>query len=54
MASRIFLGALRPMQDKINSDMWLYYLAYGTRIEKGSSRAIIAKGNIIEGIEAKE
>jgi len=34
--------------------MWKYYLLNDNRIENGSPRAIIAKGNIIEGIEAKE
>jgi len=49
MASIIFLGSLKPHQEK--SSEWDYYNNDGF---DNTWCAIIAKGNIIEGIEAKE
>jgi len=51
MASLIFLGNLKPFQKKIPdlNRSWGIWLDNPTGYE-----AIIAKGNIIEGIEAKE
>lgn len=50
MASRIWLGALYPAQLKMDETRWesnlKTYRGYG-------AQAVIAKGNIIEGIEAK-
>ena len=52
MASLIFLGNLKPKQKKLpyldgSWGIWLNGPCFGYE-------AIIAKGNIIEGIEAKE
>jgi len=51
MASFIFLGGLHGKQYKIDSSRW--YKELGTWRGLGY-KANIAKGNIIEGIEAKE
>jgi len=52
MASRIWLGNLKPEQNPM-SNMWDTYLNE-LRDGQNGLKAIIAKGNIIEGIEAKE
>jgi len=52
MASRIWLGKLKPEQKRMGvyfEPKWKHY----THRKKGEL-VIIAKGNIIEGIEAKE
>jgi len=52
MASRIFLGTLFGKQEKVD-DFCFEKILYSLSAP-GHQRAIIAKGNIIEGIEAKE
>lgn len=53
MASLIFLGGLKPEQRWMEHEnaTWKYQLG---KFRGTGNKAIIAKGNIIEGIEAKE
>jgi len=52
MASRIWLGKLKPEQNKMGVYFEPKWKTYTHR--KTSNLAIIAKGNAIEGIKAKE
>jgi len=56
MASMIFLGGLKPHQYAVGDSCelgWQYWLK--DPILRGSGgKAMIAKGNLIEGIEAKK
>lgn len=51
MASRIYLGLLNPIQEKMNDLSWYTELGIFRGI---GSMVIIARGNRIEGIEAQE
>lgn len=52
MASWVYLGALKGEQRKFDDDY--FYLAINGTCRDTGNQAMIAKGNIIEGIEAKE
>jgi len=52
MASKIFLGGLYGIWGRTSDE--IYYNELKTEWRGKGKKVIIAKGNIIEGIEAKE
>jgi len=54
MASLIFLGGLKPYQYAVGDSCKYGWQSWMTYFRGTGNKAMIAKGNIIEGIEAKE
>jgi len=54
MASMIFLGTLKPIQYAVGDSCEKGWQSWMSGLRGTGQKAMIAKGNIIEGIEAKE